>query len=739
MLIAQSMAKWLTPAALSLLLASPVIAQDPPAEAQDAPETQGAEEVQQPTEAPETRVEKNTKYAPEVRAIKDRTVSTLLNKEVKQRSKTNTQRTSVTIFFRGGLAGTNIAEVIERLYTNVEGLPTFTRIVEPNDRVCTMLKARNFPSPCDPFLPLIERLSSIKNASAIYVGQKIVLPDVELNVFRSSRPAEGLEEVFLDNIIKNWSDLNIEVKPSKRDGTLRLEFDTFELKIKAPSDAARESLISNFLALNLDNAFVETAGINDQGGDIYYLDESEVRNICAAGRIQTNPVDYSQYTGSVISDLDFNSGALAIAKPEIRPRLFLLDVAMFDTPNLKPGAGAGSSNWQCDWQDWTPRFHATHLAGIVASRENGFGFIGLEPTTEIIAEPYRVFSPRNDRDTQPDSVKLARYNRIFSIENATADNLPIFLMASSYRSPVEYGGNALSEPRERFSRSDWAIEKFIRDEEPLLIVAAGQSLESGPIDIRTITPLAPQNLGDLKNVISVAACVDCDKPTASIDPVSNYSSDGMVHVAAPGGERIPGWVSPDGISSSRGTSQASAFAAGVAARMVARYPRRYTSSERVKRRLQATSRPMVDDNGDLVPSAEKIATGIVDPRLAILDPSRDWRKTANGWGEIRVKRWTKPSAAFADPANNREWIDLARVQRVVRHKGGKFTLYLAGPSGTAGTTGEIVRKHFFQIDPAEDAALELCDGTAIRLAEVLDFLPRMGGIQDLEFGASACP
>jgi hypothetical protein len=35
--------------------------------------------------------------------------------------------------------------------------------------------------------------------------------------------------------------------------------------------------------------------------------------------------------------------------------------------------------------------------------------------------------------------------------------------------------------------------------------------------------------------------------------------------------------------------------------------------------------------------------------------------------------------------------------------------------------------------------LVLCDGTQIKLRDILDFLPRAGGVQDPNLGMSVCP
>jgi hypothetical protein len=77
-----------------------------------------------------------------------------------------------------------------------------------------------------------------------------------------------------------------------------------------------------------------------------------------------------------------------------------------------------------------------------------------------------------------------------------------------------------------------------------------------------------------------------------------------------------------------GTSQATAFVAGLASAMVSRFPDIYKDAAQVKVRLQATSMP-IELIGD--PSAsDKLATGVIDPSFAILDPRKYWLKTGGG-------------------------------------------------------------------------------------------------------------
>jgi hypothetical protein len=214
----------------------------------------------------------------------------------------------------------------------------------------------------------------------------------------------------------------------------------------------------------------------------------------------------------------------------------------------------------------------------------------------------------------------------------------------------------------------------IRDDRPLWISAAGQwdekeEPDGSALDISRKTAIGPMNLGDLGNVVVVTACKDCTDHSAELMENANYSKDDkLVHLAAPGTD-IPGAATSDEYCSASGTSQAAAFVAGTAAAMIGCYPLYYDNRpDRVKTRLQVTSRPaLVGDDAD------KIATGILDLRLALKDPQTTWMQTlAEQHHGVEPEHWCVSDIHLQNPENGEvvdEWYSrVENIYRIVRYR-----------------------------------------------------------------------
>ena len=198
-----------------------------------------------------------------------------------------------------------------------------------------------------------------------------------------------------------------------------------------------------------------------------------------------------------------------------------------------------------------------------------------------------------------------------------------------------------------------SLAAAIRNSSPLLIAAVGEADPAEdpsevPLEITNRTPLGPMNLGDLKNVIVVTACDDCGDKSATLMPLANFSTTGMVQLAAPGSE-VAGDATQTEYVKTSGTSEAAAFVAGVAAAMLSCYPNNYPFPENIKTRLQVTSRPVL--TGD---DANKVTAGIVDMRMALLDPTKTWiQRTASDITPVERKlvHWCSPTLTLLDPVS----------------------------------------------------------------------------------------
>jgi hypothetical protein len=164
----------------------------------------------------------------------------------------------------------------------------------------------------------------------------------------------------------------------------------------------------------------------------------------------------------------------------------------------------------------------------------------------------------------------------------------------------------------------------------LWVVAAGQHKVRAqdapqPVLLEPHTPQAPQNLGDLAHVIVVTACADCGgtDAKATLWPNANRAATGYddaVSIAAPGVE-IPGPVVGAAYAEASGTSESTAFVAGVAAAMSSCYPDAYRNiPSELKKRLVLTGRPYLFRSG----SPEISPIVVIDPQMALRNPALDW-------------------------------------------------------------------------------------------------------------------
>ena len=160
--------------------------------------------------------------------------------------------------------------------------------------------------------------------------------------------------------------------------------------------------------------------------------------------------------------------------------------------------------------------------------------------------------------------------------------------------------------------------------------------------------------------------------------------------------------------------------------MKACYPLAYLSAPILKTRLQATSRPF--------PVAQEgVAAGVVDLDTALLDPKTDWLRTnREEWKPVRVRRWTGAFEMDSNPAD-RFSLRVRDVYRLTRMGPDTWTAYSRYPGDVnLEHRGEVVRFGPGRLVPLAgptpgdgDAALELCDGTVVRLADLDDLLLEM--------------
>lgn len=279
--------------------------------------------------------------------------------------------------------------------------------------------------------------------------------------------------------------------------------------------------------------------------------------------------------------------------------------------------------------------HGTHLASIIASKADDRGFVGIGPGLDLYAYPWTTRSATSDLG----ALFTARINVDAEKGPTFADMGPqVFVFASHFLSadqmtlPRSYGrrditGDRLNAGSSRISyRAQFAIDGGSRY--GVWVVSAMQKGRDIPeaLEIDAGLAYSPVNLGDLPNVIVVTACDRCSEGDASVWKDSFFSRK-FVHVAAPGMDVLAP-VGNGHFAVAGGTSQATAIVGALVGAMINCYPKHYreASGEKglrageVKARLQYTSRPIFYDPDDL----GRLATGVVDPQAALLDPGKTW-------------------------------------------------------------------------------------------------------------------
>ena len=640
----------------------------------------------------------------------------------------------VLLSFEGGNVADNLVNVLKTLQKNGVTVPVKQRTLDNGTTLCGLLMAGNFPPPCGSLLPAIQMLNPKANLNRLRPGDVFNVPDIPIYDYTASgqfAPYDHKQAARGDDILKYWKHLDPVTNP---DGSHMIAFKAFQVFIPAKDDAAVTKLYEQLGPLSSSNLLIDPLIKAARPARVFSarpLATAELMSqACRDGK--WNPVAYGDY---VTGDPD----AIEIVKaslPEARTKtpVWIVDGPLMPSPNLYPAYGPSPLpadwTWTCKWAPFsTALHHANHMASIIASQNDKFGFVGLAPNVVIKTAPWIQVG----QDGVPAKVPLRDISlakQIVANENSGIP-LRVYLMASQYD---DNSTTPLASPEQRFTTH--LLSRTIFTNHPLLIAAAGQGDENNPpVDLTTKTPISPMNLGDLDNVVIVTACLDCGRTTARLMPNANYSSGDhkMVHIAAPGGHDIGGWVSSDSIGAANGTSQAAAFAAGVAASMISIYPNVFTQARLVKRRLQVTSWPLPPGDG-AQPDPTKLAAGVIDPVLALLDPSKTWTKRGGRWQSGLVKSVSMNQQPMTDANKNTAWIRPETVLRLMKTDGrsNQFSVYTDRNLEGDGQVAEIRRTD--GVFAPDKAALVMCDNSSINLVDVDDFIASIGGVGD-----GSCP
>lgn len=636
----------------------------------------------------------------------------------------------VVVQFEGGVLGTSMAEVITRLAQINEMpsvIPLRSYVVKPDDGdFCSVLNSQLQipPTACTSELAHAILLLGVSqpgfqtaSPNNLRPGVPVLLPDITVEPITFRRDFNTTIEQdrnLLDGIkqSKAWQEIirkessttrtvasaTVDAGANEKHDTVRsLEFTGYRWTMFIRHDKFIPDL--EFAAYQLSNwnrsVIVERATPMKM---LKYTPSSykasEYYRRCV--NRQATPDDRGYYSAYLKSEYDSRPAEKCEEGAPRKPTVFVIDTPIAKNPDLAASlADAAPDSTQtipgpadehfCKIGEYNrDRDHGTYLAGIIGAAGRYTGYVGLEPEVRLRSIAYDDNAGeaglRAELQAIPQGLPQVF---LFAGEFPPFPNDPRFLDLSQ---PITDRAR-LRQMSDTWTRTShgWTSElkdidlrwrnnlnTVIASNKLLFIVAAGQADserdEFTGAALRRTSPASPQNIGDSLNVVVVTACTACDTPSAKIWGKANYSSDDeqIVHLAAPGGEEIPGLTSMNEIGNTiGGTSAAAAFTAGVAAKMLACYPSYYSGfPETVKERLLLTARPNIREE-----DIGKAQAGTVEPSLALIDPRKSWLKVPEqDIREVKVLHWCEGTISLQDD-NGDDLADgvlqLSRTRRIM--------------------------------------------------------------------------
>jgi hypothetical protein len=123
----------------------------------------------------------------------------------------------------------------------------------------------------------------------------------------------------------------------------------------------------------------------------------------------------------------------------------------------------------------------------------------------------------------------------------------------------------------------------------------------------------------------------------------------------------------------------------------------------------------------------KLAAGVVDPGLCLLNPAYTWIKRGNGWEPKQAKGW---DVVWIDETDRPADVQKDAVLRAIKtgHDGKeRWTVYVDKKKNVitswrrpGGGKGEVQRISLLSV--SSKSSLLLCDGTKVELSQLNDIL-----------------
>ncbi|MFK4380820.1 S8 family serine peptidase [Bradyrhizobium sp. USDA 223] len=452
------------------------------------------------------------------------------------------------------------------------------------------------------------------------IGQTVLYPDLPITksvpwraAFDSANPED------LDRLVKVRELWKYRKTGEKAAGNQRtLGFEGVAVELKVPTSPENYKWVEGVEKFNKDIDRFETRAVakesNPTIGPKYSNTPIDWAESCNAPPI---PATAAPPYISLLNATDNPTCSAACSKPGTPncPEIVLVDqpvdlhqdlIGSLRKPNAVP-----AEKW-CPFKKYdAAKHHGTHLAGIMVSAGAVTGFKGLAPNVSLDSQAIADTAIKKMLDAK-----------------ANLSGLKIYVYAGKFKNDYSI---ATTETR----RHKPPQVEDILSSRGIWVVAAGQ--QDTVVDIGRKTTDSPMNLGDQQNIVVVTSCENCHGTDASISNWANYSTEGLVTVAAPGGSgmrQIPSTIDASRLGLAYGTSQSTALVAGLLAEMASCFPQRYVNGALLKQRLEAIAKPAPTED-----MSSKVSAGVVDATFAFRDPDVQIVKLAGDSAKTAKNLW----------------------------------------------------------------------------------------------------
>jgi subtilisin family serine protease len=567
---------------------------------------------------------------------------------------------TLKIRFEGGEVSKNVAEVLRLLWSK-KLLATKQYTVKPGDNVSDIfVSTLNLPGAAKELTQLATEINGRKlDSTTLQINQQLRVPNIEVRPYSFSKEFTDNEKGRLHAEQKNWGSL-ISGEPAQKSERTRVSYVGFELRIEGLPLGTAMNALNAIDKLPIDNVFptVVKPLVSNKAGPYFahnkiplsqFMPMYRERKLAATGS-EANLSDLLMTDSSPCTGA--NQTIVLIDQPVYQHPEFCRPAANSDVRREGPSCSSVVSDpsefngtpLEMESRRFDPKIdHGTHMAGILVAQENGFGLVGIAPDARVKTYNWDVLGN--------DATKIAD-----AIEDQTAAGFPIFVFANSWRE---------SEMKPLSTR--------IEGLRPLLIVAAGPEAGRGH-DLSQRNALSPVDLGQNDYVVVVTACENCFAERARLDTDSNFSTAGLVHLAAPGNV-IPSTIAGGGYDEVQGTSQATALVAGLVARMASCSTYYENSPSRIKYRLLLTANPNLEGE-----DFNRVVAGVVNANAALLSPQNHWSlemtETGERYKEFSPTGWCQQYLDLRDDGGRS--LPLVRssdLKRIVKTSSSRWVFY----------------------------------------------------------------